>query len=201
MGFALSGELLVFTPRALAVYDALVPGAHRFRQDCAAAGLPGGWLLPGWHSLADEDEPEQIGPVSVAALAAAGDLGPDAAFDDAERALAALVSRGGPTVLLTDETHAGLLVQEHALAFRDGRALAGSGDWGMGRRGHWRWSRQEGLTDRAAPSPIADAAARLLPAFQGARLFDGYLPRGTGRGLSRPQPPMALPEVTALLQR
>lgn len=205
MGYCLVSDVLVFSEASLALYEALIPGGHRFRLRCREASLPQAWLLPGYDTLVGEDllpededgEPERVGAIDVVGLAGSGALAPVWHFEAAGQAIAALVSLGGPAVLLTDETHAGIPSREVALAFSGGVAIGGGGDehW---RGRSWGWSREQGAVP-APRHPIADTAAMLVPELKGAFLFDRYLPRNTDRGIISPAPAMTLPDVSPLL--
>lgn len=225
MGFNLVNDLLVFSEASLALYEACAPGAHRFRMRCSGGGLPASWLLPSLGSLICEDLiPEEVSdamsdagvdgfttlPVRDGqALIAHDTLISPHSFEYEDQALAALLSLGGLVILLSDETHAGLLIQESALAFQGGAPIRGGGIrmWSDVQPDPWGWSRESGAerSPESSPesppeSPIADALATFIPEFKGAFLFDGYLPRNTDRGIWNPSEEMTLPDISPLLE-
>lgn len=208
MGFSLHGYL-VFRPEAVTLFDRMFPGSARFAHRVPVSGDgPTGWLLPrplgSWISswpeedAAHEQRMERLedaargwGGIREALGIPEGGL-PQPSGDDLDWLLCALLSlAGGPGVVeLFDHTFGGVLGDEFASAWRDGRFVAAAGEPQRGTAYH--------LGGRDVPqreTPVAWCAASLDPAFTGRFLYDGYFPRGHDRVTDqapRPLPPVHL---------
>ena len=221
MGFDLDG-LFAVDEGVLALFDRVIPGGARFalrtRRAGGRGGLPEGLLLPwpdtighaldgalreaaGWTAPEHEDE-----------WRAAAGLPENDAFEDTfparELRLVSLLSLAAPAgvVMVDDRTFGGFLVQEFAAVCVAGRLRAAEAieHGGVREDGTRARALVDGRYETVAPGtvdPVARCAAVLHPAFTGAFLFDGYLPRDAygalegGRGpRPRPLPPLRVDE-------
>lgn len=202
MGFSLHGYL-VSQPEPVALYGRLFPAALRFTRRVPVEGAgPPGWLLPrpfgaSLGDAADEARAEELESLfeawaerpEVLGMPGEGIEHPFAvAADWGLCAWLSLADRRGVVDVL-DETHAGLLIHEHATAWRAGRFVAAAG---VGTRGE---TYAVGTRPRGE-TPVAWCAAHLDEGFAGRFLYDGYFPRGLGRSLT--ERPERLPERVAV---
>lgn len=189
MGFALNAQL-VFHPTTLQLYDAIVPGGAAFATTVRDEHLPGGWVLPHLSTLEmeaisydmswfDTLTPQQW----VAQLGIPQEILDDPfALDD--HALAAVLSLAGSpgTVLVSDDTHAGIIIHEYAATYHNGRLLAATGADYILKCGYLYDSGHYQSTLAAVPaSPTTFCVERIDKRFAGSFLYDGYLPRSTER--------------------
>lgn len=189
MGFTLRG-FLTTEPAALTLYESVLP-ARAWAVRTEGAGLPPAWLLPTPYELGLE-------PENLAADWFAPDHGPEWArlagipdgppplwaFEQENLQLASLLSLAADAgvALIDDETFGGIIDHEYAAVFVAGRLRAAAG---FGRdyaddsliRGFSLHGPAWHEVESGPLTPIADCAAVIDPAFGGAFLFDGYLPR------------------------
>ena len=189
MGFALNAYL-VFHPAALQLYDTIVPGGAAFATPTSAEHLPSGWILPHLSSLDMEDITYDISWFeNIPSQRWIEQLGlPQEILDDPfaldDHALAAILSlMGAPgAVLISDDTHAGIIVHEYAATYYNGRLLAATGaDYILKcgylyDDGHY----QNGL-EVVPARPTTFCVERIDNRFAGSFLYDGYLPRSAER--------------------
>ncbi len=190
MGFSLHGYL-VFRPEALTLFDRMFPGSARFAHRVPVSGDgPTGWLLPrpfpSWiTSWPEEDEALAQRAERIEEVVSTWRELPEALGIPAEgRArlhgenfdwlLGAVLSlAGGPGAIeLLDHTFGGVISDEYASAWRDGRFVAAAG---APMRGGTYFIGERDVPKRE--TPVAWCAASLDPAFAGRFLYDGYFPR------------------------
>jgi hypothetical protein len=203
MGFSLHGYL-VFRLEAVALFDRMFPGSARFAHRVPVSGDgPEGWLLPrpmgSWitcwpledaaHEAQLERFEEAVSPWRSLreALGLPMEGLPRPHGDEMDWLLCALLSlAGGPgAVELFDETFGGVIGDEFASAWKDGRFVAAAASPMKGRAyaiGPREASKEE--------TPVAWCAAHLDPAFTGRFLYDGYFPRGHDGVPAHAPPPL-----------
>ncbi len=206
MGFNLHGYL-VFRLEAVTLFDRMFPGAARFAHRVPHFGDgPEGWLLPrplgSWITSWPEEDAalearmerfeEALAPwrsLPQALGLPEGGL-PSPKGDELDWLLCALLSlAGGPGVVeLFDTTFGGVLGDEFASAWRDGRFVAAAAEPMQG-KAYFIGSRDVPKRE----TPVAWCAAALDPAFTGRFLYDGYFPRGhdaVANHIQGPLPPV-----------
>jgi hypothetical protein len=189
MGFSLYC-LFAVDSEVLPLYERLISGGSQWAIPTSGGELPAGWVLPRpWELMATLNDEVRLAeqwadPNTLSAWRPAAGVpeqpDPLGAFDDSDLQVASLLSLAAPAgvVYIDDQTAGGIVGNEYAAVFVAGRMRAAYGiDFGNDRRAFELRDGRYQIADPAAVNPVSDCAAILDQRFNGARLFNGYLPR------------------------